>query len=96
MGVSVFMEEASATRRELGYLKVRCGVAEMDREEGRMELMEERERRVGVVIETEMVAVMAIGDVILKCRWLVFSRFHFTPPPERRKLVNYLLAVEQG
>lgn len=63
-GVSVFMEEASATRRELGYLKVRCGVAEMDREEGRMELMEERERRVGVVIGTEMVAVMAIGAAI--------------------------------
>jgi len=43
-GVSVFIEEASATRRELGYLKVRCGEAEMDREEGREKLMEERER----------------------------------------------------
>lgn len=63
-GVSVFMEEANATRRELEYLKVCCGVAEMDRGEGRMELMEERERRVGVVIGTEMVAVMAIGAAI--------------------------------
>jgi hypothetical protein len=63
-GVSVFMDEA-ATRRELGYLKVRCGVTEMDREdEGRKELTEESVRRVvGDVIGTEMVAVIAIGGV---------------------------------
>lgn len=44
-------------RRELGYLKVRCSVVEMDREEGR----ERRERWVGEVRESEMVAVMAIA-----------------------------------
>jgi hypothetical protein len=63
-GVSVFIDE-EATRRELGYLKVRCGVTEMDREdEGRKELTEESVRRVvGDVIGTEMVAVIAIGGV---------------------------------
>ncbi|MCI45921.1 hypothetical protein A2U01_0067160, partial [Trifolium medium] len=54
-----------ATRRELGYLKLRCGVAEMDREEEeRKELTEESVRRVGDVIGTEMVAVMAIGVAV--------------------------------
>jgi hypothetical protein len=63
-GVSVFIDE-EATRRELGYLNVRCGVTETDREdEGRKELTEESVRRVvGDVIGTEMVAVIAIGGV---------------------------------
>lgn len=57
-GVSVFMEEA--TRRELGYLKEFRGVDKMEREEDWKKLKEARERRVGDVIGTEMVAVMAI------------------------------------
>lgn len=57
--VSVVMEET--TKRELGYLKVRCGVAKMDWEEGREKLMEVRVRRVGNVRGTEIVAAMAIA-----------------------------------
>lgn len=48
-------------RRELGYLKVRCGVAKMDWEEEREKLMEVRERGVGNVRGTEIVAAMAIA-----------------------------------
>lgn len=53
------MEETR--RRELGYLKVRCGVAKMDWEEEREKLMEVRERGVGNVRGTEIVAAMAIA-----------------------------------
>jgi hypothetical protein len=97
-GVSVFIDE-EATRRELGYLNVRCGVTEMDREdEGRKELTEESVRRVvGDVIGTEMVAVIAIGGVAVSntggggygysIRFSVlFSCFDFAPPPQRRKI----------
>lgn len=58
-GASVLMEEA--TRRELGYLKVRRGMGKVDRGEwGKRLLREARVRRVGDVRGTEMVAVMAI------------------------------------
>lgn len=58
-GASVLMEEA--TRRELGYLKVRRGVGKVNLGEwGERLLREKRVRRVGDVRGTEMVAVMAI------------------------------------
>lgn len=58
--VSVLMEDT--TRRELGYLKVRCGVGKVDRvERGERLLTEARVRRVGDVRGTEMVAAMAIA-----------------------------------
>lgn len=58
--VSVLMEDT--TRRELGYLKVRCGVGKVDRvERGERLLTEARVRRLGDVKGTEMVAVMAIA-----------------------------------
>ena len=58
--VSVLIEDA--TRRELGYLKVRCGVGKVDLGEwGERLLTEARVRRVGDVRGTEMVAAMAIA-----------------------------------
>lgn len=86
-GASVLMEEV-ARRRELGYLKARWGVAIMEREEGRRKLTEEeRERRVGDVRGTEMVAAMAIaalsnagGYSILPFPLLLLTSFHRKVP----------------